>query len=85
MRKELINYDINKQQQSSDWGAKELSSEQLAYAANDVLYLHALKKKLEEMLKREGRQELARRCFDFIPTRAELDLSGWADIDIFAH
>lgn len=83
--KELLGIEISKQQQSSDWGAAELTSEQLAYAANDVLYLHQLKKKLDEMLKREGRLDMAKECFAFLPTRARLDLAGWDDTDIFAH
>jgi ribonuclease D len=83
--KELLNVDLNKQQQSSDWGAATLSQEQLNYAAGDVLYLHALKKKLDEMLVRENRVELAQKCFEFLPARAELDLAGWANVDIFEH
>lgn len=83
--KELLNVDLNKQQQSSDWGAATLSQEQLNYAAGDVLYLHALKQKLDEMLVREGRVELAQKCFEFLPARAELDLAGWANVDIFEH
>ncbi len=83
--RELLGIDMSKQQQSSDWGAKELSEAQLAYAASDVLHLHELKAALDEKLVREGRQELARACFDFLPTRAVLDLAGWPDIDIFAH
>lgn len=83
--RELLGVEISKQQQSSDWGADELSSEQQAYAANDVLYLHQLKRKLDEMLRREGRAEMAKECFKFLPTRAALDLAGWPDVDIFAH
>lgn len=83
--KELLGIDMSKQQQSSDWGAAELSEAQLAYAASDVLHLHELKAGLEEKLVREGRMELARACFDFLPSRAALDLAGWPDIDIFAH
>jgi len=83
--KELLGKDLDKQQQSSDWGARELTQEQLTYAASDVLYLHALKAKLDAMLEREGRETLAQACFDFLPTRAVLDLAGWADSDIFAH
>ena len=83
--KELLGVDLSKQQQSSDWGAAELSDAQLQYAASDVLHLHALKAKLEPMLAREGRLELARACFAFLPTRATLDLAGWPDVDIFAH
>ncbi len=85
LARELISVDISKQQQSSDWGAAELSTAQIDYAASDVLYLHALREKLEEMLAREDRVEFALRCFDFLPTRASLDLAGWPDIDIFAH
>ncbi|HKD47587.1 MAG TPA: hypothetical protein VKB67_07870 [Rhizomicrobium sp.] len=83
--RELLNIDLSKEQQSSDWGADELSEKQLAYAANDVAYLHQLKEGLDAMLAREGRTHLAKACFDFLPTRAELDLSGWEEIDIFAH
>ena len=83
--KELLNVDLSKEQQSSDWGAAELSERQLAYAANDVAHLHKLKSVLDSMLAREGRTELAQECFDFLPTRIALDLSGWADTDIFAH
>lgn len=83
--KELLGVDVNKQQQSSDWGAAELSQDQLHYAATDVLYLHALKDRLAEMLAREGRTELADACFRFLPARAELDLAGWAAEDIFSH
>ena len=83
--KELLNIDLSKAQQSSDWGADKLSSEQLAYAASDVLNLHALKVRLDAMLEREGRDHLARACFDFLPHRAALDLAGWEDVDIFAH
>jgi ribonuclease D len=83
--KELLGIELKKEQQSSDWGAPELSQEQLRYAASDVVHLHALKDKLDEMLAREGRTALARACFDFLPSRAELDLAGWAEIDIFAH
>ncbi len=82
--KELIGVDLNKQQQSSDWGAQELSSEQLNYAASDVYYLHQLRKKLDIMLEREGRMHIAQSCFDFIATRAQLDLDGW-HYDIFEH
>ncbi len=82
---ELLSTDISKQQQSSDWGATELSDAQIAYAASDVLYLHALKDVLDEMLEREGRRELAEQCFAFLPHRAQLDLQGWPDTDIFAH
>ena len=83
--RELLNIDLSKEQQSSDWGADELSEKQLAYAANDVAYLHQLKTALDAMLAREGRTELAKACFDFLPTRASLDLAGWEEIDIFAH
>ncbi len=83
--KELLGIDISKQQQCSDWGAKTLTPEQIAYAASDVLNLHALKGKLDEMLAREGRTEIAQACFDFLPSRAKLDLAGWEDIDIFSH
>jgi ribonuclease D len=83
--RELLSVSMNKEQQSSDWGAEKLSGEQLEYAASDVLHLHALKTKLDAMLAREGRTELAQACFDFLPVRAALDLSGWAEQDIFAH
>ena len=83
--RELVNVDLSKAQQSSDWGAAELSPAQLDYAASDVLYLHAAKAKLDLMLEREGRAELARACFDFLPTRSRLDLAGWDEIDVFAH
>jgi ribonuclease D len=83
--KELLGIELSKQQQSSDWGAAELSQEQLNYAASDVLHLHALREKLDAMLRREGREGLARACFEFLPTRAELDLRGWSEIDPFAH
>ncbi len=83
--KELLGRDISKEQQSSDWGAAELTDAQLAYAASDVLHLHALKAKLDVMLAREGRTEIAQSCFDFLPTRAALDLAGWDEQDIFAH
>ena len=82
---ESLGVDISKLQQSSDWGAAVLTDAQLAYAASDVLYLHQLKEKLDAMLKREGRMELAQDCFDFLPTRAALDLAGWPEFDIFAH
>lgn len=82
---ELVGVDISKQQQSSDWGAPDLSDAQLDYAASDVLYLHRLKAVLDERLAREGRTELAQACFDFLPTRALLDLKGWPEQDIFAH
>lgn len=83
--RELLGVEISKQQQSSDWGAPELTQEQLNYAASDVLYLHALRDRLDAMLKREGRKHLAQACFEFLPTRAELDLKGWAEMDVFAH
>lgn len=83
--RELLGLDMSKQQQSSDWGADELTPAQIEYAASDVLYLHALKAKLDEMLAREGRAALAEACFGFLPTRAALDLEGWPEIDIFAH
>ncbi|MCI5112796.1 MAG: ribonuclease D [Marivita sp.] len=82
---ELLGVDISKQQQSSDWGADTLSQAQVDYAASDVLYLHKLREALQAMLEREGRAELAQSCFDFLPTRARLDLVGWPDTDIFAH
>lgn len=83
--KELLGVEISKQQQTSDWGAPELSAEQLAYAASDVLYLHALWARLEALLRREGRLALAEACFAFLPARARLDLLGYEDPDIFAH
>ncbi len=83
--RELLNIDLSKQQQSSDWGSQQLSEAQLAYAASDVLHLHALRERLDVMLAREGRTELAQACFDFLPTRAKLDLQGWELEDIFAH
>lgn len=83
--KELLNVDMSKEQQSSDWGAAELTEKQLAYAASDVAHLHRLKEVLDGMLAREGRTALAKACFDFLPTRVELDLAGWPDTDIFAH
>jgi ribonuclease D len=83
--KDLINVDLSKQQQSSDWGADMLSEEQLRYAASDVLHLHALRSRLDAILAREGREGLARACFEFLPHRVRLDLGGWAEQDIFAH
>jgi ribonuclease D len=83
--KDLLGVDLSKQQQSSDWGAASLTEEQLRYAASDVLHLHALRARLDAMLAREGRTELARSCFDFLPARALLDLAGWPEQDIFAH
>lgn len=85
LTKEVLGRDISKDQQSSDWGAPELTDAQLAYAASDVLHLHALKERLDTMLAREGRVEIAQSCFDFLPTRAALDLAGWEEVDIFAH
>ena len=82
---ELLGVDVSKQQQMSDWGAETLTNAQLDYAASDVLYLHQLREKLNERLAREGRTELAQSCFDFLPTRAKLDLAGWPEQDIFAH
>ena len=82
---ELLNIDISKQQQSSDWGAETLTDAQVDYAASDVLYLHRLREALNVMLEREGRMEMAQACFDFLPMRAQLDLAGWPDTDIFAH
>lgn len=83
--KELLGQDLSKQQQSSDWGGPELSDAQKDYAASDVRYLHRLKDELERRLTREDRMQLAQACFDFLPTRATLDLAGWPEIDIFAH
>jgi ribonuclease D len=83
--KDLLDIDLSKQQQSSDWAAETLSDAQLAYAASDVLHLHALRTRLDERLAREGRVELAESCFRFLPTRAALDLAGWPEQDIFAH
>ena len=83
--RELVGVDMSKAQQSSDWGADELSEAQLAYAASDVLHLHDIKAALDAMLAREGRTELAQACFDFMSTRSALDLAGWEDVDIFAH
>jgi ribonuclease D len=83
--RELLGQEISKQQQSSDWGAPELTEAQLAYAASDVLHLHAVREKLDVMLQREGRLGLAAECFAFLPTRVRLDLMGWAETDIFAH
>ena len=82
---ELLDVDISKQQQTSDWGTETLSDAQLDYAASDVLYLHNLKDRLDTMLHREGRMDLARSCFAFLPERARLDIEGWPDTDIFAH
>jgi ribonuclease D len=83
--REVLNIDLSKQQQSSDWGAQALSEAQLAYAASDVLHLHGLRERLDGMLAREGRLGLAQACFEFLPTRAKLDLLGWDTEDIFAH
>ena len=83
--RELLGIDLSKQQQSSDWGAAVLTEAQLVYAAADVLHLHALKARLDQMLLRENRTSLAEACFRFLPTRVELDLGGWADEDVFAH
>ena len=83
--RELLNVDLSKQQQSSDWGAEKISDAQLEYAAADVLYLHDVKRHLDRMLRREGRMELAEACFKFVSTRIELDLLGWDETDIFAH
>jgi ribonuclease D len=83
--RELLGRDLSKAQQSSDWGAAELTAEQLEYAASDVLGLHQIRQKLDEMLEREGRMPLAKACFDFLPSRALMDLAGWEDLDIFAH
>jgi ribonuclease D len=85
LTRELLGVDLSKQQQSSDWGAPDLSEAQLAYAASDVLHLHALREKLDEMLKREGRADLAQAAFAYLPDRARLDLAGYAEMDIFAH
>ncbi len=83
--RELLGVELSKEQQSSDWGAPALSERQLAYAASDVAHLHALKTILDTMLAREGRTDLAKACFDFLPSRAALDLAGWGETDIFAH
>lgn len=85
LARELTGIDLNKQEQSSDWGAAELTPEQKEYAASDVLYLHKIKDVLDGMLAREGRTELAQACFEFLPTRVALDIVGWDDLDIFAH
>ncbi len=85
LARELLTVDLDKQQQSSDWGAAELTESQMKYAASDVVYLHALKARFDVMLDREGRTGLAAACFEFLPTRAALDLAGWAEQDIFAH
>ena len=83
--REVLGVDLSKQQQSSDWGADTLTEAQMAYAASDVLHLHGLRTRLDAMLAREGRTDMAQACFDFLPTRARLDLAGWAEADIFAH
>ena len=83
--RDLIGVDISKQQQTSDWGAEELNTDQQRYAASDVLYLHRLKDALDALLAREGRTDLAQKCFDFLPYRATLDIAGWPESDIFAH
>ncbi len=85
LAQDLVGVDISKQQQSSDWGAATLTDAQLNYAASDVLYLHQIRKQLDERLDREGRTAMAQACFDFLPTRAKLDLAGWPDVDIFSH
>ena len=85
LARELLGIELSKQQQSSDWGGETLSEAQLSYAASDVLYLHALRIRLDAMLKRENRFEIALACFDFLPARARLDLMGWADVDVFSH
>ncbi len=85
LTQELLGVDISKQQQMSDWGAKTLTKAQLDYAASDVLHLHKLRHELNKRLAREDRREIAQACFDFLPTRAKLDLAGWPDTDIFAH
>lgn len=82
---ELLDVDISKQQQSSDWGAETLTEAQLDYAASDVLYLHRLRGELNKRLEREGRMDIAQSCFEFLPTRARLDLAGWPEMDIFSH
>jgi ribonuclease D len=83
--KELLGIELNKQQQSSDWGASFLSDQQKQYAAQDVLFLHEIKTRLDQMLEREGRAAIARACFDFVPVRASLDLMGWTEEDVFSH
>ena len=83
--REMLGLEMSKQQQSSDWGTPVLSNEQKNYAASDVLYLHELKARLDQMLRREGRLELAQNCFEFLPTRIDLDLAGWGETDIFSH
>ncbi len=83
--RDILGVEVSKQQQSSDWGAAELNDAQVAYAASDVLHLHALREHLDAMLRRDDRTALAQACFDFLPWRAELDLAGWPDVDVFAH
>jgi ribonuclease D len=83
--RELVGIELNKEQQSSDWAVDSLSADQIEYAAADVLYLHKIKEKLDEMLIREGRTKLAEACFEFLPTRTDLDLAGWGEEDIFSH
>jgi ribonuclease D len=85
LARELVSIDLSKQQQSSDWGAPELTDAQVSYAATDVLHLHAIKQKLDAMLAREHRTDLAQACFSFLPHRVKLDLGGWAGEDIFSH
>lgn len=85
LTRDLIGVDLSKEQQSSDWGAAELTPEQMTYAASDVLHLHKLKARLDGMLAREGRTELAAKAMNFLPVRAELDIAGWHDVDVFAH
>jgi ribonuclease D len=85
LSRDLLGVELNKQQQTSDWGAATLTPEQLDYAASDVLHLHALKEKLDALLAREKREDLAEACFSFLPVRVALDLAGWAEVDIFAH
>ncbi len=85
LTRELLGVDLSKQQQSSDWAAETLTEAQIAYAASDVLHLHGLKARLDAMLAREGRTELAAACFGFLPDRAHLDLMGWPEADIFSH
>lgn len=85
LAKDMINVEISKQQQTSDWGAPELTDDQLKYAAGDVWYLHRIKEKLDAMLAREGRTEMAQKCFEFLPMRAHMDLAGYEDMDIFSH
>ena len=83
--KDLLKIDINKQSQTSDWGSDELTDEQINYAASDVIYLHEIKEKLDKMIKREGKEHLANACFEYLSTRAEFDILGWQDKDIFQH